>query len=138
MTRSAVNASAAKAEPGSNRTTTHQSWLNASKSSPCVSSIDRTLTPPYGDSMTSPAPAARLDSAPLTLPARPLVSIVIPCLNEEDYITALLDSLSAQDYGADGIEVLVSDGGSTDRTRDLVRAYPSRFARLELVDNPRR
>jgi GT2 family glycosyltransferase len=88
--------------------------------------------------MTSPAPAARLDSAPLTLPARPLVSIVIPCLNEEDYITALLDSLSAQDYGADGIEVLVSDGGSTDRTRDLVRAYPSRFARLELVDNPRR
>jgi len=80
----------------------------------------------------------RLDEADLSLPQRPLVSIVIPCLNEEQYITNLLDSLAAQDYGADGIEVLVADGGSTDRTRELVRAYPGRFARLELVDNPRR
>jgi len=82
--------------------------------------------------------SARLDDGPLHVPSRPLVSIVIPCLNEEDYITALLDSLAAQDYGADGIEVIVSDGGSTDRTRALVAGYPSRFARLELVDNPRR
>jgi GT2 family glycosyltransferase len=80
----------------------------------------------------------RLDDAPLVLPARPLVSIVIPCLNEERYIVALLDSLASQDYGATGIEVLVSDGGSTDLTRDLVRGYASPFARLELVDNPRR
>jgi GT2 family glycosyltransferase len=87
--------------------------------------------------MTTPS-ATTLDGASLELPARPLVSIVIPCLNEEHYITALLDSLAAQDYGPDGIEVLVADGGSTDRTRELVRAYPSRFARLELVDNPRR
>src|ERR1043165_5823182 len=92
--------------------------------------------PGYRRSRLMAAPMGRLDDAPLTLPARPLVSIVIPCLNEERYITALLDTLAAQDYGADGIEVLVSDGGSTDRTRDLVRAYPSRFARLELVDNP--
>jgi len=82
--------------------------------------------------------AARLDDAPLTLPERPLVSIVIPCLNEERYIVALLDSLAAQDYGPSGIEVLVSDGGSTDLTRDLVRGYSSPFQRLELVDNPRR
>jgi GT2 family glycosyltransferase len=80
----------------------------------------------------------RLDDAPLTVPERPLVSIVIPCLNEERYIVNLLDSLAAQDYGPDGIEVLVADGGSTDRTRELVREYPSKFARLELVDNPRR
>ncbi len=88
--------------------------------------------------MTAPTAAPRLDDAPLTLPGRPLVSIVIPCLNEERYITALLDSLAAQDYGPDAIEVIVADGGSTDRTRELVRSYPSPFARLELVDNPRR
>jgi glycosyltransferase involved in cell wall biosynthesis len=80
----------------------------------------------------------RLDEVSLALPARPLVSIVIPCLNEERYITNLLDSLQDQDYGPDGIEVIVSDGGSTDRTRDLVREYPSRFRALRLVDNPRR
>ncbi len=83
------------------------------------------------------ATSDRLDG-PLPLPERPLVSIVIPCLNEERYITSLLDSLQAQDYGPDGIEVLVADGGSTDATRDLVRDYPSRFHRLELVDNPKR
>lgn len=86
--------------------------------------------------MTASAP--RLDTADLTLPARPLVSVVIPCLNEERYIVALLDSLAAQDYGPDGMEVLVADGGSTDRTRELVAAYASPFRRLELVDNPNR
>ena len=80
----------------------------------------------------------RLDEVSLALPERPLVSIVIPCLNEERYITNLLDSLQDQDYGPDGIEVIVSDGGSTDRTRDLVREYPSRFRALRLVDNPKR
>ena len=88
--------------------------------------------------MTTPILNGRLDDAPLELPARPLVSIVIPCLDEEDYIVALLDSLATQDYGPDAIEVLVSDGGSTDQTRGLVGGYISPFARLELVDNPRR
>ncbi len=87
---------------------------------------------------TTPTARGRLDDAPLIVPERPLVSIVIPCLNEENYIVALLDSLAAQDYGPDGIEVLVSDGGSTDRTRELVRGYASPFARLDLVENPRR
>lgn len=88
--------------------------------------------------MTTPTASGRLDEAPLTLPERPLVSIVIPCLNEERYIVPLLDSLAAQDYGPDGIEVIVADGGSTDATRELVREYRSPFARLELVDNPKR
>ncbi|HEX6029869.1 MAG TPA: glycosyltransferase family 2 protein [Tepidiformaceae bacterium] len=86
--------------------------------------------------MTAPPSTGRLDDGPLTLPFRPLVSIVIPCLNEERYITGLLDALAAQDYGPDAIEVIVADGGSTDATRELVGSYPSRFARLELVDNP--
>jgi GT2 family glycosyltransferase len=86
--------------------------------------------------MTAAAP--RLGDAPLPLPARPLVSVVIPSLDEERYIVALLDSLAAQDYGPDGIEVIVADGGSSDATCALVRAYPSPFRRLELVDNPRR
>lgn len=88
--------------------------------------------------MTAAPSAARLDAGPLTLPDRPLVSIVIPCLNEERYITGLLDALACQDYGPDAIEVIVADGGSIDATRDLVRSYSTPFARLDLVDNPRR
>ena len=88
--------------------------------------------------VTTQPVSGRLDDAPLVIPRRPLVSVVIPCLNEERYIVPLLDSLAAQDYGPDGIEVIVADGGSTDRTRELVTGYAAPFARLELVDNPLR
>ena len=88
--------------------------------------------------MTTQPATGRLDDSPLLVPLRPLVSIVIPCLNEERYIVPLLDSLAVQDYGPEGIEVIVADGGSTDRTRQLVADYRVPFARLELVDNPKR
>jgi glycosyltransferase involved in cell wall biosynthesis len=81
---------------------------------------------------------AGLMDADLRLPDRPLVCVVIPSLNEERYIVPLLDSLAGQDYGPGGIEVLIADGGSTDRTRELVQSFPSPFARLQVVDNPRR
>ena len=93
---------------------------------------------PVAEPMTASAPPPRLDAIMPALPAQALVSIVIPCLNEERYITALLDALAAQDYGPLDIEVLVADGGSTDATRALLGGYISPFRRLELVDNPKR
>ena len=47
------------------------------------------------------------------------ISIIIPVLNESDNIVGLLSSLSA--LRTAGHEVLVVDGGSTDRTRLLAR-----------------
>jgi len=88
--------------------------------------------------MTPLQATGRLDDRPLDLPARPLVSVVIPCLNEERYIVPLLDSLAGQDYGPGSVEVIVADGGSTDRTRALVAEYTSPFRRLALVENPKR
>jgi len=44
----------------------------------------------------------------------PLVSIIIPCRNEEKYISKCLDSIIAQDYPRDKLEVLVVDGRSED------------------------
>lgn len=80
----------------------------------------------------------RLDRETFALPAKPLVSVIVPTYNEEEHIVELLDSLAAQDYGPRLLEVLVADGGSTDRTRELVTAYPRVFHRLELIDNPKR
>lgn len=45
---------------------------------------------------------------------RPLVSIVIPTLNEEDALPTTLDALAQQ---PDPFEVIVADGGSTDATK---------------------
>jgi succinoglycan biosynthesis protein ExoA len=66
------------------------------------------------------------------------VSVVIPVLNEERYIEACLASVLAQDYPADRFEVIVADGGSTDRTRTIVEGMAARHPNLRLIDNPGR
>jgi glycosyltransferase involved in cell wall biosynthesis len=52
----------------------------------------------------------------------PLVSVIIPVYNCEKYLAATLDSVFAQTYCP--IEVIVVDDGSTDRSADIVLAYP--------------
>jgi glycosyltransferase involved in cell wall biosynthesis len=51
----------------------------------------------------------------------PLVSIIIPTLREAGYLKETLDSLSA--LGSFSHELIVSDGGSTDGTLEIARAY---------------
>ncbi|NNF64265.1 MAG: glycosyltransferase family 2 protein [Acidimicrobiia bacterium] len=66
------------------------------------------------------------------------VTLLIPTLNEEDHIGACLASVVAQTYPLEAMEVLVIDGGSTDRTRAIVTEWTDRIPGLKLVDNPRR
>lgn len=69
---------------------------------------------------------------PLPQPMRwPTVSAIVAARNEEAEIGACLDGLLAQEYPS--LEVIVVDGGSTDRTRELVEA---RGARIRLIDEP--
>jgi GT2 family glycosyltransferase len=53
--------------------------------------------------------------------ARPLVSIITVNLNGRNHLARFLDSIVAQDYPRDRIEVLVVDNGSSDGSLDLVR-----------------
>ena len=68
----------------------------------------------------------------------PLVSIVVLCRNEEEFIGKCLDSLLANDYPKDRLEVLVADGMSQDGTRNIVESYSEKHACVKLVDNPKR
>ena len=60
------------------------------------------------------------------------VTIIVPVLDEAHRIASCLDGLLAQ--GPEVSEMLIVDGGSTDDTRDLVRAYARRDRRLRLVE----
>jgi len=68
----------------------------------------------------------------------PLVSIIVLCRNEKDFIADCLDSLLANDYPKDRLEVLVADGMSQDGTRSIIEAYSKRHSFLKLVDNPKK
>jgi glycosyltransferase involved in cell wall biosynthesis len=63
---------------------------------------------------------------------KPLISVIIPALNEERYINKVLDSLLRN--GLKGMEIIVVDNGSKDRTRDIVRKYKN----VKLVIEPKK
>lgn len=65
----------------------------------------------------------------------PIVSIIIPCRNEKDFIGRCLDSVVANDYPEDKLEVLIVDGMSEDGTRKIVKEYNRRFLFINLLDN---
>lgn len=61
---------------------------------------------------------------------------MIPCRNEEAFIARAVGSVLANDWPDDRLEVIVVDGMSDDRTRDIVKEIAGRDARVRLVDNP--
>jgi cellulose synthase/poly-beta-1,6-N-acetylglucosamine synthase-like glycosyltransferase len=66
---------------------------------------------------------------------RTLVSIIVPARNEENNITACLNSLLAQTYPANMFEVIVIDDHSTDNTVAAVKAFKqSNVKLLRLAD----
>jgi glycosyltransferase involved in cell wall biosynthesis len=67
----------------------------------------------------------------------PKVSIIIPCYNEQNTIRPLLESLRGQTFPLSNAEVIISDGMSTDATRDEIAAFQREFPDLALrvVDN---
>lgn len=66
----------------------------------------------------------------------PRVTAVVATYNEERHVLQCLDGLLHQAGVADEVEILVVDGGSHDRTIDLVRDHPEFGTRIQLLENP--
>lgn len=67
----------------------------------------------------------------------PKISVIVACLNEERFIEHCLASLVKQDYH--GIfDIIISDGGSTDSTREIVNSLIINHSNIKLIDNPGR
>ncbi|RXA19709.1 glycosyltransferase family 2 protein [Methanosarcina sp. MSH10X1] len=54
----------------------------------------------------------------------PFISIVVGIRNEERFIEECIESLLNLDYPRDSYEIIIVDGMSTDKTRDIVQKYP--------------
>ncbi len=63
----------------------------------------------------------------------PDVALVVPTLNEEAFIHQKLDDVRKTDYPAGRLRILVVDGGSSDRTRDLVQRRIDEGQAIQLV-----
>ncbi len=70
--------------------------------------------------------------------ATPLVTVIVPCRNEEDWIGSCLKSIIKNDYPKDQLEIVVVDGMSTDETRSAMQPFLQQYPYIRLLDNPKR
>ena len=66
------------------------------------------------------------------------VSIIVPVFNEEEAIGNKLENLMKLSYPSELVEVLIADGGSTDRTAEIVSGYADSFSRIKLLGSDTR
>lgn len=71
-------------------------------------------------------------------PTLPRVSLLVAVLNEAATLPACLQSIFAQDYPAEQLEVFVVDGGSQDGSRQLAADLLAGHRQAVLMDNPGR
>src|SRR3989304_2974708 len=58
----------------------------------------------------------------------PVVSIIVPTMNEVRNIRGALEAVASNDYPHDCLEVIVVDGGSGDGTMDVVRTFADQLS----------
>lgn len=67
-------------------------------------------------------------------PEHPVLSIIVPVYNVEDYLDACLDSLQAQTFG--DIEMVCVNDGSPDGSREILAKRQKEDTRIVIVDKP--
>lgn len=79
--------------------------------------------------------STRVSMSGATDGGHPLLSIVVPCYNEEEVIDVTLGRLLAFCDTLEGldVEIICVDDGSRDRTREKLRAHAAAHANLKLI-----
>jgi glycosyltransferase involved in cell wall biosynthesis len=70
----------------------------------------------------------------------PMISILIPCFNEEVFIEQCLNSVLENDYPKSSMEVFIIDGMSSDNTLNIVNNFVRSHTdvRIEIILNPKK
>lgn len=67
------------------------------------------------------------------MPDLPFVSIIVPCYNEEKTIQHLLNGIFSQTYPLEKMEVVISDGMSTDNTLEAIESFKKEHGALRIT-----
>ncbi|MBR5331439.1 MAG: glycosyltransferase [Akkermansia sp.] len=67
---------------------------------------------------------------------QPLVSVIVPVYNAEQYLGVCLESLCSQTIGE--LEIICIDDGSTDGSAGILRSYAERDSRITVITQPNR
>lgn len=62
------------------------------------------------------------------------ISVIIPCRNEEKYVSRCLEALQAQTMDPADYEIILADNMSTDRTVEIARGYAPR---VRVIQEPK-
>lgn len=65
----------------------------------------------------------------------PLVSVLVVTYNHEKYIAEALESILAQDFDQDKMEIVIADDVSKDKTIDIIMEYEKQFPNLIKIIN---
>lgn len=57
------------------------------------------------------------------------ISVIIPALNEENYIESVLKALLLQDFPRKNFEIIVADNGSTDKTSTIAKKFADKVVK---------
>lgn len=64
---------------------------------------------------------------------KPILDVIVPCYNVEEYIAEALESLLDQSFQS--FEIIVIDDASLDNTCAIVKQYAERDSRIKLISN---
>ena len=60
----------------------------------------------------------------------PLVSVIMPIRNEEIFIKKSLGAILQQTYPRSLMEILITDGCSTDKTREIIEQFQKEYENI--------
>jgi len=63
---------------------------------------------------------------------KPTLSIIIPTLNAEKPLSECLKRIATQNYPKNKVEIIIADGGSTDKTREIAKRYGAKIVENKL------
>ena len=68
----------------------------------------------------------------------PYLTLILPIRNEFQFLSKALSSIINQKFPVNNFEIIISDGGSTDGTLEIINSIIQDNSNVYLIDNPQK